>query len=959
LNKWIKLSSIILVVVVICGLAGFNIVQASRYTEPIYSQSSFAQSLETSSQERLPISDYASTGTWAVFPSTTSTKWDKVDDGESDADTTYLTLGTTAGYALFNFTAFDVPLSAIITKLEITYISRDVTVGVNNIRSAIRVGGTNYLTTDTGIDSGANYLSITYAYKNNPKTLTAWTVDDINGKGSNPLQQFGVNSSDANPIFRITSVKAKVSYTEVVTTNTPPVYPAMDDGVITMAELITEATSDAREGSLTTVAWDKEITISGISHIDDKLLADFVNDKPQSLTDMYNQLFELYMKAPVKDQVSQTNTGLLKLETQKATLTSALTAAKVGGDKDVIQQAANKVAAVDGKISELSQPLQIASQINELERSITVAKNKFKLATKEQELRLEGEVSREYLHTTYYMDFTPATHSHLTGTITFTNASGTVTGDGSNFDPEVTVGDYIRQSDGTQWYKVSARASDTSLTITPVLQQATHTDDANASFLCVSATNTGAAIATAFPHLNRYTTDTARTAGDILKVRANQTNVIAGVNITFDEAGTVTAYDEIRGCSVADDPFSDASNVQPIFDFGNTAFQVTLSKAYWRLYNLTVTNNTKAYDGLITLTGIADNVDTCTVFLNNNANGHGITNNISVGYINNCTVYSNKYSNIYQATGLLNISGCIINGGAATTDYGVYSAGCCMITNTTIGATTSHDTASVRTSFGYVILHNSTLADSTPIVLATYEDYMLSEDNDQVLGAQKAWYSSGTVTKSSTVLRTGGGSSSALMLPSSVCTIKYPLNIAHGSLNPDFAIWCPASPTTITVYMRANTIWATYPTAAQLFIQADYWAGATAIRSQSTASTQTLVDTRDPAGAGTYTADAGTNTTTVVDAGLAGTAYVGKYLYNSTRSAGAEITTYDNGTKTIGLGSAIASQTSGDTYYVLDWVGFTTTFTPGTAGFAYLKLNLGLYASGKGIYCDVTPLGVY
>jgi hypothetical protein len=44
---------------------------------------------------------------------------------------------------------------------------------------------------------------------------------------------------------------------------------------------------------------------------------------------------------------------------------------------------------------------------------------------------------------------------------------------------------------------------------------------------------------------------------------------------------------------------------------------------------------------------------------------------------------------------------------------------------------------------------------------------------------------------------------------------------------------------------------------------------------------------------------------------------------------------------------------------MLDWVAFTTTFTPGTAGFAYVKTNLGLYASGKGVYVDVMPLASY
>jgi hypothetical protein len=929
------------------------------YAQPVL----FAQTIETSSQIRLPTGDYGATGTWAVFPATLSTKWDKVDD-EDDGDATYLTHGTTAGYSLFNFTAFAVPAGAIVTKLEITYSARDVTAGVNNLRPALRVGGTNYLTTSTGIDLGTGYLAVTYAYVVNPRTTAAWTVADINGTGTNPLQQFGVNSSDANPAFRITSVTARVSYTQVVDTLAPPVYPAMDDGTITLAELTTEATSDAREGVLTFAQWDSAITTAGINHIDDKLLADFVNAKAGELTEQYTQLYELYTKAPVKEQVAQINTNLIKLETQKTAATAALVAAKAGGDKDAIQQAADKVAALDGKISELTQPLQVASQIQSIESGIAVVKNKFKLALKEQEFRADQLVTRTYAHTVYYMDFTPSTHSHLTGVVTFTNGSTAVTSAGGNMDPEVTVGDYIRQSDGTQWYKVTARAAaaDDACTITPAFQQATHTDDNGATFICVSATNTGLAIATAFPHLNRYTTDTTRTAGDILKVRANQTNVIAGINITFDEDGTAASYLEIRGCSVADDPFSDASNVQPIFDFGNTAFQFTISgDDYWRIYNLTTTNSSYTAGIIGAGSGKGLLLDTLTVYGNTSAaSGIGISVTGTNPTILNCVVYGNKVKNIDINTGLnVKIKGCTINGGAATTDYGVYSDSANVeIIDTTFGGTTTHDTASVTitTNGGNIQARNCTFTDAVEFTSTANGISFQSEDHDGVMGAAFDAYSSGTITKSTTVLRVGGGLSSALLLPSSVATIIVPLSISNWTLVPDFAVWCPASPTTVTVYMRANTIWATYPTAAQLFIQADYWAGVTAIRSQSTSSNQTLIDNREPAGAGTYTADAGTNTTTVVDAGLAGTAYIGKYLYNSTRSAGAEITNYVDGTKTITLGTAIASQTTGDTYYILDWVAFTTTLTPGTAGFVYIKINLGLYASGKGVYVGVKPV---
>ena len=72
-----------------------------------------------------------------------------------------------------------------------------------------------------------------------------------------------------------------------------------------------------------------------------------------------------------------------------------------------------------------------------------------------------------------------------------------------------------------------------------------------------------------------------------------------------------------------------------------------------------------------------------------------------------------------------------------------------------------------------------------------------------------------------------------------------------------------------------------------------------------------------------YTADSGTGTTTLVETSqLARTAsgdWDGAYIYNVTRSAGALITNsvYSAGTWTLTHGS-IASQASGDTYYIID-----------------------------------------
>lgn len=68
------------------------------------------------------------------------------------------------------------------------------------------------------------------------------------------------------------------------------------------------------------------------------------------------------------------------------------------------------------------------------------------------------------------------------------------------------------------------------------------------------------------------------------------------------------------------------------------------------------------------------------------------------------------------------------------------------------------------------------------------------------------------------------------------------------------------------------------------------------------------------------TADAGTNTTTIVDAALASAVddyYNGWIVHNATRTASAIVTDYVGSTKTLTLSWAIASQASGDTYHLM------------------------------------------
>ncbi len=68
---------------------------------------------------------------------------------------------------------------------------------------------------------------------------------------------------------------------------------------------------------------------------------------------------------------------------------------------------------------------------------------------------------------------------HLTGTVTFTIDSFTVTGSGTAFTSELAAGYYIKKSSGTHWYRIANVASDTSLTLDNMFEETTGADTVN------------------------------------------------------------------------------------------------------------------------------------------------------------------------------------------------------------------------------------------------------------------------------------------------------------------------------------------------------------------------------------------------------------------------------------------------------------------------------------------------
>jgi len=396
--------------------------------------------------------------------------------------------------------------------------------------------------------------------------------------------------------------------------------------------------------------------------------------------------------------------------------------------------------------------------------------------------------------------------------------------------------------------------------------------------------DTGADVGHAWLTIEQYTSVTARTAGDIAYVRAGTTETVGAANITFDENGNANDLIYLIGCdSVINDPWGDASDVKPILDFNSGAYYFyTYTRNYWWFANLEF-NNSISTTATIYMRGgpcFYDNID-----VSDNVGGlYVYTNGNSI--ISNSDFHSNTVYGIYVMGGAAYLKDVNIYGNG----YGINASGfnnTVYLKNVIFGAGTENSTYDIYVAsagsiaFGRNVTFNST--NKIDIGTVANSNSVRIEDYGGVKGANILFTSMGTITKDTGVTHSGGANSSAKIEPSSNCTPNFPLTISGDKLSGDFVIWAPASETTVTVYIRAIDAWGTYPTNAQLYIDAEYFAGGVTKRAVSTASTQVL-------------SDAST------------------------------------------------------------WVAFTITFTPDTAGWAYVSVHLNYYEASKGVYVDVKPV---
>lgn len=355
----------------------------------------------------------------------------------------------------------------------------------------------------------------------------------------------------------------------------------------------------------------------------------------------------------------------------------------------------------------------------------------------------------------------------------------------------------------------------------------------------------GTATGTAWKTINKYTTTTSRTPGDVAYLRANQVHNETSTDIVFDENGNLTDYIELRGASSTDDPWSDGSDVKPIVSFCATTNTFYIYQDdFWKFKDFEIINSSDTSYEMIR-SGYCKGLvfDGCVIRDTVSAGVIGFKVYASEITIMNSEFYNNQVHSIEMAESGIKLINCNFTGGSATTDYGVYLwSGNIHIRNTSFGLESAHDVADIYFYRGGGRIHaiNSKFNNPSGHVYAT-NYFVKSENHNQTYNTSRIWYPQGEVEQEPTVVRSGGASSSAKLTPNSNCGVNFPMSIIESHTTGDFKVWTTAIETNITVYMRGYG-WTTFPTATSLYTETSYLNTGTSAGRATISSNEVLAD---------------------------------------------------------------------------------------------------------------------
>ena len=345
--------------------------------------------------------------------------------------------------------------------------------------------------------------------------------------------------------------------------------------------------------------------------------------------------------------------------------------------------------------------------------------------------------------------------------------------------------------------------------------------------------------------LAKYTTTTVRTAGDIAKVRAATSEVMGG-NLVFDEDGNQDDYIEIRGCSIADDPWSDGSDVKPSLSFGDTANELSaLDDDYWKINRLIVKESTNPGGGASI--GLSCNNWYFLACEFTDCGAIGAELDWASVLFEDCIFQDNTTSSLFVYASYAQLVGCTFNGGPLGTDNGIITHRDAYIelVDCSFGQTTSHNIVDINLNSIGDIKHRNCAWDIPPTI-AEIDGYIFGEDDDAVYGAGLLTQHQGTVTKD-TGVKTGLATFSNKILPNTNCGVNNFLTLNRKSIiDWPFIINCIGGVSkTVTVQIRSKGTWGTYPVNTELFLEFWYLDHAVDATRTKIVSTQVLSHASD------------------------------------------------------------------------------------------------------------------
>ena len=368
--------------------------------------------------------------------------------------------------------------------------------------------------------------------------------------------------------------------------------------------------------------------------------------------------------------------------------------------------------------------------------------------------------------------------------------------------------------------------------------------------------NDGLGTDTAWKTLEKYTTVTARTPGDIAKIRAATTEIPAA-NVAFDEDGTLLNPIKIKGCSISDDPWGDESDVRPIVDFNSKAYCMYFSgDEGWDVEHLDVKGSKKnSYDA-------AGNIS-----LANTVAWHGkdlrlydsthsglSTYRTSFAILEDSELFNNTSSGLYiDAFGTPQILRCKFNGGA-NQDVGIALYGAAVYCEECeFGQTTPHITSDIGGASGEAVFKACKFNKFnfySDINLPSNSAFVFWEDctgTPSLCGAKLLEYF--FVLKDTATLPQGKTGYSLKMYWKigdwsyyAGLGIRPGLSLANPNHYYPIRLWKAAGSYTIKIKVRATEAWTTYPTADELYLAARYYDEANTYSVATAKSTQTISD---------------------------------------------------------------------------------------------------------------------